>query len=263
MRYQAARSVLFLTILSIILGAALLYLFFYAESLWETAPSEVDSSSSDGAIGILVRPSIALYHVGDTVEAEGVVEVITSAGSVELEIISPEGELWDSGEAELGDVVGRHASFFASFRTVLDSDPSGVYLLLVRYGGVQNTSSILISTSLGLISEILDFHLQNMGGDVVSRVRFGDTVLVAGSVANHGDVSKEFSLIVEVRDENSSIVHSGFVGTSISPGEVKTLNVGWPTGERGVFTVYAYVKDDFQSRRIISNVATLSFQVTP
>lgn len=219
------------------------------------------NDSSQTAAVLQIKPDALLYRPGDVVYVEGWVEMTTiSGGSVKLEIIDPEGAVWSSLEAKVNSTGDSHASFSAPFRKILESDLSGIYLLRARYGAVTNSSTFLISTPQGLVSEIRDLRLQSIGGGAVSKVMAGDMVMVTGSVVNRGGASKDFSFIVEIR-KDSTVRYTGYVSTNISQGEEKVLATGWPVKDEGVFTVYAYVKEDFQSRRIVSNIATLTFKV--
>ncbi len=116
-------------------------------------------------------------------------------------------------------------------------------------------------TSSDLSYEIQNLHLQNLIGEKVSDVKLGDTIMVAGTVTNLGDVDKYFEFIVEVKDENSTLIHSGLIGTSIPSGESKNLTVGWLVSVGGTFAASAYIKENFESQVIISNSPTLTFEI--
>ena len=224
----------------------------------------VDGDSNGSVDELQVRSVRALYGVGDAVQVEGTVVAGVGAGrSVEIGVIDPDGKLWASDKVKLSSVAGNTSAFSASFRSVREGDPAGVYLIQAGLDRVRSNASFLVSTSSGLTAEVRGLRLQDAGGsggEVRSR-RVGDMLLVAGSVANLAKVSSDLSFIVELRNASGSLVESGYVGTVVSAGGEKVLTVGWPAKAEGVYTVFAYVQDDAQSRRIISNIATFTISV--
>ena len=110
-------------------------------------------------------------------------------------------------------------------------------------------------------SSDLYYEIQNLVDEKVSDVKLGDTIMVAGTVTNLGVIDEYFEFIVEVKDENSTLIHSGLIGTSIPSGESKNLTVGWLVSVGGTFTASAYVKENFESQETISNSPTLTFEI--
>jgi len=212
---------------------------------------------------ITVQPKKPLYRVGEVVEVSGVVGGPAEGGRVELKMLAPAGDVWAEVEVFPQEESDSLNLFFnTTLGVVSDRDSSGIYMITVKYGGLENRSSVLISTHTGVSTELLDVRVQNIMGTELRDVRLGDTAMIAGVVVNRG-VEGEFTFMVEVRDQSLRRVHLGYVSADIDRGSSKTFTVGWPTRSIGVFTIYVYVKPDFQSRMIISDVKTVSFQVRP
>lgn len=244
------------------LGIAIILVFTVGVGRGPISTNGVNGISGGSMIGLQVRSVRSLYGVGDAVQVEGTV-VAGSSGLVEVGVVDPEGGLWASDRVKLSGAAGNTSAFSASFRTVREGDPAGFYLIQAGLDGIISNASFLVSTSSGLTAEVRGLKLQDTegGGGAVRSKRVGDMLLVAGSVANLAKVSSDLSFIVELRNASGSLVESGYVCTIVSAGGEKVLTVGWPAKAEGVYTIYAYVQDNVQSRRITSNIATLTISV--
>ncbi|MBI2936613.1 MAG: hypothetical protein HYY22_00245 [Thaumarchaeota archaeon] len=269
MKFSSAKWILVAVGLCLLLGIAVVLFFTVNGGGREVISSGgVDGVLNGSVVELQVRSVRALYGVGDAVQVEGTVVAGAGAGagaggSVEIGVVDPEGRLWASDKVKLSSVAGNTSAFSASFRSVREDDPAGVYLIQAGLDGVRYNASFLVSTSSGLTAEVRGLRLQDAGGSGgnVRNRRVGDMLLVAGSVTNLAKVSSDLSFIVEMRNASGSLVESGYVGTVVSAGGEKVLTVGWPAKAEGVYTIYAYVQDDAQSRRIISNIATFTISV--
>ncbi|MCL4436175.1 MAG: hypothetical protein M1387_05635 [Thaumarchaeota archaeon] len=265
MKSSSARWVLVAAGLCLLLGVAVvLFLAVGGAGRGPISSNGADGVSGEPLIKLQVRSDRSLYGVGDALHVEGTVAAAANAGGlVEIGVVDPEGRLWAFDTVKLSGAAGNASAFSASFRAVKEEDQAGVYLIQARFGGVKANASFLVSTSNGLTAEVHGLNLQGdggIGGEVRSR-RVGDTLMVTGSVTNLAKVSSDLSFVVELRNASSSLVESGYVGTTVPDGGEKALTVGWPAKSEGIYTIYAYVQNDAQSRRIISNIATLTIRV--
>ncbi len=264
MKFSSARWIPVTIGLSLLLGVAVILFFAVSDAINEPNSSgSVDKVSGGSMAELQIKPDRTLYGEGDVVQVEGTVVGDADADkSVEVRVVDPEGMLWASDRVKLSSADRRTSSFSVSFRSVRETDLAGVYLVQVRFGEVSANASLLVSTSSGLTAEVRDLKLQNVGGgEVRSSRRIGDVVLVAGSVTNLAKMSRNLTFIVEMRNASGSPVESGYVDTLVPAGGEKMLTVGWPAKAEGVYTVYVYVQDDFQSRYIISNIAEITVRV--
>jgi hypothetical protein len=108
---------------------------------------------------------------------------------------------------------------------------------------------------------IADLHIMNSLGQNVERIRTGDTIIFSTSISNIGIESKELFLILEVRNETSDIIDSGINGSEFSPSEEKTIGIGWLAKSKGIYTVIAYVAEDFEGNKKSSVIESLVFEV--
>jgi hypothetical protein len=227
----------------------------------ETASVDSEPTAGEDTATVTIRSLNPLYRPGEAVSAEGTISNAARGEKVNIEIEDPEGDLWASSEVEATNSGGDSANFSTLLPPVQPSDPPGIYILRVEYGDAQGNSSFLISTTTNLTAEIQSLEIQNTNEEQPVKKRAGDIILVAASVANLKDISRELTFVVEMRDDEGEVAESGFVSTSLPGGGEKTLTVGWPTAEKGTFTIYAYVQEDIQSRSIVSNIAAIDLLI--
>ncbi len=249
-----------LVICFILVISFFLYLFYPFES-----SNSNNSIINDFSIGIANSIDITsdriLYQKGNIVTINGVIKGTNLSGYVKLDITDYIGKVWYSSNLTLIKVDNGTALFSTNVGTILENETSGVYQIQAKYGNTQNTSSFFISTFSNISSEIIDFHIQSLVGNNVSIVHPGDAVMVVGTVSNLQQEVEKVSFYVEIRNENNVLVHSGFIITNIPSGESRILSVGWPVTINGFYTVYAYVKENSENSKIISNIVSISFDV--
>jgi hypothetical protein len=257
LKSSSARWILVVAVVCLLVGVVITLLFTVDVGGRGSSSGGVDEVSRESVVSFQVRSVKVLYSVGDVVQVEGVVVAGVSAdGSVDVEVIDPGGRLWDSDTVNLSDVAENASSFSASLRSIRESDSTGVYLVQAIFSGFESNASFLVSGSSGLTAEVQGLELQDVVSGNVQRSRVGGTLLVTGSVTNLANVSSDLAFTVEMRNSSGGLVESAYVDTLIPAGSAKTLTVGWPAKDEGVYTIYAYVQDDIQSRYIVSNIAT-------
>lgn len=249
---------MFIFIFIIISSVSAFYLF---QNYLNNGASDIDDIPIGIGYSIEVKSDRILYEEGNNLIINGIIIGSNLSGYVQLEIQDSDGGIRNSKNSTLINIDENSATFSAIIGPILKNEISGIYQIKAKYGNIQNITSFFISTYSNIRNEISDIYLQSLVGKNISIIKTGDTVIVVGNVLNLKQDIEKVSFNVEIRDESNVLVHSGFISTNISPNESSIFTVGWPATINGTYTVYAYVKENFEATKIISNIATMIFIV--
>jgi hypothetical protein len=254
---QRLRYVSLVIVIGVITVIAALYFMGFFDN--SSNPNNGDSVCLNCII--YIGQQNVIYQTGEDVDIEISVEGDTEPGKIEINVFDPLEQLWNS--LDLDVTIGKDLTALASgiLGIVGNDDISGVYEMRANYMGTNNSATFIISSSVQYDLEISDLHFESIFGSEVSEVNVNDTIMITGDITNNGEEEIQFSFIAEIRDNNSSLIHSGYVGTAIDQGKATTLSMGWPTSKEGEFKVYVYIKKEFRDKLIISSIESLSFRV--
>jgi autotransporter-associated beta strand protein len=102
------------------------------------------------------------------------------------------------------------------------------------------------------------FAFLDAAGAIISQANVGQQLSITGTFANHQEVEQDYAFIVQITDEDSSVVHVSWQQGTIESGQTADVSTTWTPMEGGSYNVQVFVWDGLGAAPTPLSTVTIS-----
>lgn len=104
--------------------------------------------------------------------------------------------------------------------------------------------------------------VDGVGSPIIDHINVNQKFYISATISNDADTDQDFVYIVQISDEQDTVVLLKWLGGKVDPGQLLNIAVSWVPTTPGTYTVEVFLWDGIHTQNALDNSKTLTIPIS-